>query len=242
MASEHPNRCCPTDATAAKCVYHPTGDDFYIVGPLDSKVGVVIVSDIFGMLPNSRRMADVFAQQGYLAIMPDFFGKKAWDHDDWPTDFDSEKWKTFITWAGTFEVHRPRIDRAIQVLRKFGVEKVGAVGMCWGAALSFLTAADGSVDAVCTAHPSFFTAASVKAAKTPVLVMASKDEPNFDEVEAAVNAHPVEPHVYKRFGNLSHGFFGARYDPDTYTPEELKEVEEARQMAFDFFKKTLCAE
>ena len=239
MPSEPSNRCCPTDATAANCVYHPTGEDFYISGPLDSKAGIVIVSDIFGMLPNSKRIADVFAKEGYLAIMPDFFGSKAWDYRKWPPDFEGEEWKTFLAFASDFARHRPRVDHAIQVLRKLGVQKVGIVGMCWGAVLAFQAAADGTVNAVATAHPSFFTPATVKSAKTPVLVMPSQDEPPFDDVEAAVNAHPVEPHVYKRFDKIPHGYFGARYDPDTYTPEQMEEVEEARHMTLDFFKKTL---
>ncbi|KPA81850.1 endo-1-like protein [Leptomonas pyrrhocoris] len=239
MSSGHPNRCCPTDATAATCVYHPTGDNLYVAGPLDSKAGLICVSDIFGMLPNSQRLADLFASQGYLVVMPDFFGKKAWSRDEYPPNYDSQKWKDFLAYASDFEYHKPRVTRAVQMLHKMGCEKVGIIGLCWGAALSFQAAADGTVDSVCTAHPSFFNADSVKAAKTPVLVMPSMDEPNFDDVEAAVNAHPVEPHVYRRFDKIPHGYFGSRYDPDTYTPEQLEEVEVARQLALDFFKKTL---
>jgi dienelactone hydrolase len=239
MPSEPSNRCCPTDATAATCVYHPSGEGFYMVGPLDSKAGVVIVSDIFGLLPNSKRLADVLAKEGYLAIMPDFFGEKAWDHHEWPADFEGEKWKNFIAFASEFANHKPKVNHAVQVLRKLGCEKVGVLGICWGAVLAFQVAADGTVDAAATAHPSFFTAEAVKAAKTPVLVMPSQDEPPMDDVEAAVAAHPQAPHMYKHFHTIPHGYFGARYDPDTYTPEQLEEVEEARRMTFEFFKKTL---
>ncbi|KAK7202289.1 hypothetical protein NESM_000300600 [Novymonas esmeraldas] len=239
MSSEHPNRCCPTDKGAAKCHYDPTGNDFYVVGPYDAKAGIVVVGDIFGMLPNSKRLADVLAADDYLVVMPDFFGAKAWPESEWPADFESERWKNYVAEITQMDNFKPRMERAIALLRRMGCEKVGAIGMCWGSALTFMMAAEGSIDAAATAHPSFFFADAVKAAKTPVLVMPSKDEPPMDEVEAAVKAHPVEPHMYKRFDKIPHGFLGARYDPDTYTAEELEEVKEARTLAADFFEKAL---
>ncbi|KAK7202290.1 hypothetical protein NESM_000300700 [Novymonas esmeraldas] len=239
MSSEHPNRCCPTDKGAAKCHYDPTGDDFYVVGPYDAKAGIIVVSDIFGMLPNSKRLADVLAAQGYLVVMPDFFGAKAWDHNKWPVDYSSPEFQSFITFARDFDQHKPRMEKAIALLRRMGCEKVGAIGMCWGCSLTFTMAGESKIDAAATAHPSFFFADAVKAAKTPVLVMPSKDEAPMDSIEAAVKEHPLSPSVYKRFDGIPHGFFGVRYDPDTYTAEELEEVEEARQLTLTFFEKTL---
>ncbi|KAK7202288.1 hypothetical protein NESM_000300500 [Novymonas esmeraldas] len=239
MSSEHPNRCCPTDKGAAKCHYDPTGDDFYVVGPYDAKAGIVVVGDLFGMLPNSKHFVDFFAQHGYLVVMPDFFGAKAWPADDWPIDYTSAKFADFNVFARNFDNHKPRMERAIALLRRMGCVKVGSVGLCWGSALTFMMAAEGKIDAAAQAHSFLFTDEHVKAAKTPVLVMPSKDEPPMDEVEAAVKAHPIEPHVYRRFSTLSHGFFGGRYDPDTYTVEEMTEVEEARQLALRFFNEAL---
>ncbi|KAG5464508.1 hypothetical protein LSCM1_00698 [Leishmania martiniquensis] len=239
MSAEHPNRCCPTDKGVAKCAYHPNGDGFYMVGPYDSKAGVVLVSDIFGMEENSKRLADMLAQQGYLVLMPDFFERQPWPASEWPADFESERWTAHMKRISDLDFFAPRMEKAIAVLRGMGCLKVGAIGMCWGSALSFMMAAQSKVDAAATAHPARLTAANVKAAMTPVLVMPSKDEPPMEEIEAAVNAHPIEPRVYKRFEALPHGFFGARYDPDSYTGEEVKEEEEARELLFKFFEMTL---
>ncbi|KAG5490825.1 hypothetical protein JKF63_00947 [Porcisia hertigi] len=239
MSSPSPVRCCPTDKGAATCKCSPTGDDFYMVGPYNSKAGVVVVSDIFGMLPNSKRLADMLAEQGYLVVMPDFFGALAWPESEWPADFQSERWTKYVERISKLDTFSPRMEKAIAVLRQMGCAKVGAVGMCWGAALPFMMAAQSKIDAAATAHPSFFTADAVKLAKTPVLVMPSKDEPPMNDVEAAVSAHPVEPHMYQRFDTLPHGFFGARYDPDTYTAAEMKDVDTARQLLLDFFEKAL---
>ncbi|KAG5465988.1 hypothetical protein CUR178_00704 [Leishmania enriettii] len=239
MSAERQNRCCPTEKGAAKCEYNPTGDDFYMVGPCDSKAGVVLVSDIFGMQANSKRFADLLAEQGYLVIMPDFFGEQAWPVSEWPADFQSERWTTHMERISKLDAYAPRMEKAISVLRRMGCVKVGAIGMCWGSALPFIMAAQGKVDAAATAHPARLTAAAVKAAKTPVLVMPSKDEPSMDDIEAVVHAHPIEPHIYRRFLVLPHGFFGARYDPNTYTAEEVQEEKEARELALKFFETTL---
>ncbi|CAJ1038769.1 hypothetical protein NXY56_008267 [Leishmania guyanensis] len=239
MSSEDPNRCCPTEKGPAKCDYTPVGGDFYMVGPHNSKAGVVVVSDIFGMLANSKRLADMLAEQGYLVVMPDFFGAQAWPMSEWPADFESARWIQHKAKISKFDTFAPRMENAIALLRQMGCAKVGVIGMCWGANLTFMMAAQGKIDAAATAHPVNLTSDNVKAAKVPVLVMPSKDEPPMDEVEAAIDAHSVAPHVYVRFGSLPHGFFGARYDPDAYTPEERKDVETARGLLVDFFNKSL---
>ncbi|CBZ26516.1 similarity to endo-1-like protein [Leishmania mexicana MHOM/GT/2001/U1103] len=239
MSAEHPNRCCPTEKGPAKCAYSPAGNDLYIVGPYNSKAGVVLVCDIFGLLPNSKRFADVLAEQGFLVVMPDFFGSLAWPESEWPADFQSTRWTQYVEKITQFDSFVPRMEAAIAVLRQVGCAKVGAIGMCWGATLPFMMAAQGKIDAAAAAHPSFFTADALRAAKAPVLVLPSKDEPPMEDVEAAVNSHPMEPHVYKRFDTLQHGFFGSRYNPDTYTAAEVKDVEMARQLVLDFFKKSL---
>ena len=239
MTSSSVNRCCPTDKPAARCPYNPKGDDFYVVGPYKAKAGIVVVSDIFGMQPNSMRFADLLAENGYLVVMPDFFGERAWPVEDWPADFEGERWKAHTKWRRNMDNFKPRMNRAVESLRQMGCVKVGAVGMCWGATLSFLLSGEGVIDAAATAHPGNFTAASVRLAKTGVCVLGGVDDGPLTEVSDAVNAHPVEPHVFRSFENLEHGFFGSRYDPDTYTPKEMEEMEEARRIILDFFQKTL---
>jgi len=239
MATAPANRCCPTDLTAAPCVYTPAGEQMYMVGSLDSKAGVVLVGDIFGMMDNSKHFADILAAEGYLVVMPDFFGSRAWPADVWPPDFEDKTWKEFIAFATDMKPHVAKMKKAAALLRHMGCTKIGAAGMCWGAKPMFEVAEDNLFDAIATAHPSFFGADLLKSVKTPVCVLLSKDEGPMEDVEAAVKAHPYAPHVFKRFNNLHHGFFGARFDYDHVTGVVEEEITEARKTLFDFFDATL---
>lgn len=241
MTANPENRCCPTDLTAAQCKYTTTGEEVYMVGPMDSKAGIVLIGDIFGMLDNSKRFADILAAQGFLVVMPDFFGPRAWPADNWPPDFEGKEWNDFFAYMRDMKPHVEKAEKAIALLRRIGCTKIGGAGMCWGALVVFELAANGALNAAATAHPSFFTADHVKKAKNPVCVLPSKDEGPMEEIEAAVNAHPFQPHVYKRFNNLPHGFFAARFDYDNATGVVQEEVTEARKLLFDFFNQTLRA-
>lgn len=239
MASSHPDRCCPTDKPAANCPYDPEGDDFYIVGPYKSKAGVVVIHDLFGMQPNSKRLADLLAANGYLVVMPDFFGKRVWPVEDWPADFESQRWKDHVKYSRNMDFFKPRAERAVELLRQMGCAKVGAIGMCWGAVLPFMLSGDGLVEAAATAHPAYFNASDVQLAKTGVMVLGGVDDGPLTEVGEAVQAHPHEPKIFRSYKYAEHGFFGSRFDPDTYTPAQMEETTEARQLLLDFFQKTL---
>ncbi|EPY26164.1 hypothetical protein STCU_06289 [Strigomonas culicis] len=193
-------QCCPTDAPPVRNPYNPTGDAFYMTGPIDSKRAVLIVGDIFGVLPNAKRYADVLAKEGYLVLYPDFMGDRAWDEHSWPPNFESEEFKKFYAFITDYQHHMVLARRACALLRRLGVEKIATIGMCWGARVAFDLAGEGLVEAASSAHPSRFTAeVMAPAARVPICVLPSKDENAEDMagVEKAVNAHTVEPHVYK---------------------------------------------
>jgi sterol O-acyltransferase len=131
------------------------------------------------------------------------------------------------------------MDRAVELLRQMGCEKVGAIGMCWGAVLPFMLSGEGTIDAAATAHPAYFGPNEVKLAKTGVMVLSGVDDGPLTEVKEAVDALPVRPKVFRSFQHLEHGFFGSRFDPETYTEVQMKEALEARQLLLDFFQATL---
>lgn len=233
-------RCCPTDKGPAKCPYTPQGGQYYLTGPLDSKKGILLVSDIFGLHPNACRYADVLAKAGFLVLMPDFFGPRVWPADNWPPNFESEEWKSFWGFCSDFEkTHLPIGRNGVAVLRKLGCTKIASMGMCWGSRIAFDLAAEKLVEAAGTSHPSILSADSVKAAKTPLLIMHSKQEPPYEDVEAVVKASPFKINVYERYNHLEHGFFGARFDYDDATPEEQKEIKDATEKSLKFFQAAL---
>lgn len=234
-------KCCPTDNKPAACDYLPHGESMYMAGSIESKKGVVLVGDIFGMHHNSHRYADILAEAGFLVIMPDFFGKHAWSPDNWPPDYSSEKWMEFRNYCSAFDtIHLPKARKAVSLLRKIGCTKIASIGMCWGSGLAFDLAAENLVDAAATCHPSILSDASIKKANVPICVMLSKDEPPFVEVEAACKANKLQPNVYVRYDQLSHGFFGSRFDPSKASDAETKQIQDATKESISFLQQALA--
>lgn len=79
--------CCPTDVKPAINNYKGTGKnvlvaddlDCYIVGDSKSGKAIIVVTDVFGVTPNSTQFSDALAQAtGYVVCMPSFI-KDPWD-------------------------------------------------------------------------------------------------------------------------------------------------------------------
>lgn len=232
-------RCCPTDNAIPSTPYVPHGDQYYITGPLTSKKGILVISDIFGLADRSKRFLDILAKHGYLIVMPDFFGARAWDPNDFPPKggFETPEWGVFYALIRDHDAHRPRARRAVAFMRQLGCTRISTLGMCWGARITFDLSNEGLVDAACTMHPSLFTPEMVRLAKTPVCVVMSKDEKP-EGIEDALQALPHET-VYHVASLLSHGFCGAHYEPEAWPPENVAQAEEATKMVLDFFAKQL---
>lgn len=232
--------CCPTDKGPAKCKYELEGNSMYMAGSLGATKGVVIISDIFGLLPNSLRYADVLGNAGFLVIVPDFFGSDAWLSEDYPPDREGEKWKRFFKICNDFDRHLPRAKNAVNVLRKMGCSRVAVIGMCWGSRLAFDLAAENLVEAAATAHPSILSPDAVKSAlQKPMCIMLSKDEGPFEEVEAVAKTSTFSHSIYTRYQKLPHGFFGCRFEYDDCTNEEMDELKAAIKTSINFFNESL---
>jgi dienelactone hydrolase len=105
----------------------------YIATPKDNKnpdKAIVFLTDIFGIFSNAQLLADEFANNGYLTVIPDLFqgdkievsamesGKAdlpAWLPNHQPANVD------------------PVVESTLKYVREtLGVKKVGAVGYCFG--------------------------------------------------------------------------------------------------------------
>src|SRR4051812_46349700 len=56
--------------------HYPCPVDTYVVYPKDNKTpekAIVFLTDIFGIYSNSQLLADEFANNGYLTVIPDLF-------------------------------------------------------------------------------------------------------------------------------------------------------------------------
>ncbi|KAJ6989216.1 endo-1,3(4)-beta-D-glucanase-like [Populus alba x Populus x berolinensis] len=130
-------QCCahpPTlnPSSGAGHVEKVGGLDSYVSGSPDSKLAILLVSDVYGYeAPNLRKLADKIAAAGFYAVVPDFFYGDPFARDNaerpiqvWLKDHGAHK---------GFEDAKP----VIEALNTKGVSAVGAVGFCWGGRTSF---------------------------------------------------------------------------------------------------------
>ena len=105
----------------------------------DNKLGVLIIPDIFGWNGGRTRfIADIFAKNGYMAVIPKFLDPPldgGTDGDGLPSNFDfATRRPEFGPYITTFPyaVLSPKIKGGIKLLKEAGVEKIGIIGFCWG--------------------------------------------------------------------------------------------------------------
>jgi carboxymethylenebutenolidase len=105
------------------------------------KAGVVLViHDIFGMRDLARAMGDQLAQEGFIAIVPDFLSGKG------PNGGGSESLGRGVNQAisslSSADVNE-RLDAAMAYGKNLPASngKTGVIGFCWGGAQSFAYAA-----------------------------------------------------------------------------------------------------
>jgi dienelactone hydrolase len=232
--------CCPTDVKPVVNGYKGNGKtvtiqdgssetlDVYLAGPATSKVAILNVYDIFGASGHTQQFADTLsaALGGCIVCVPDLIP------DPWPASnvppskegkFPSgvepaDGMDVFINWIMH---HRScRLDRleSLAAVKNYlvthhGVEKLGIVGMCWGAKLAFKCLDERSdlADAIAACHGSFLNASDVQDVSVPICLLNSKDEPESytTELEPILKAKSSS-NVFKTFPSMHHGWMGTR--------------------------------
>jgi dienelactone hydrolase len=135
------------------------------------------MTDVFGMsFPNTQLIADQFAQNGYLTLIPDVFNGSEVAFPIAPS-FDLQ---TYIaTTMPTTETVDAIYERVIRYMRdELGVKRLGGVGYCFGGRyvcrwLKSGGLKEGGLDAGFIAHPSFVLADEVRAVNGPLSIAAA---------------------------------------------------------------------
>eukprot|EP00898_Chlorokybus_atmophyticus_P007805 jgi/Chlat1/8025/Chrsp7S07763 len=208
--------------------------DIYINEDGHGKVGVILVTDIFGWeFPNARKIADRFAAAGFVVAMPNVLRGNY---------FDAEKHTDLMAYIAQHPDERVcgDIDTTIQLLKSLGCEKIGAFGFCWGGKYTTQYAADPSkIQAAAALHGSFLKIETVKEHKVPVLyVFAGNDEyyPKefVQELQQTIKSTP--PHDFKEYAGVGHGF---AVRGDLNDPTTAKAQDAALEETINWFKKHL---
>ncbi|PFH10014.1 carboxymethylenebutenolidase [Collimonas sp. PA-H2] len=110
--------------------------------------GIVLLQEIFGVNEHIRSVAEQYAADGYMVLVPDLF---------WRSDkrieltYDDAGWKRAVELMNATDVAKAQADIALTVAAlkaQPGLEgKLAVIGYCFGGRLAYNTAADGLVDA-----------------------------------------------------------------------------------------------
>ncbi|KAE8714572.1 Alpha/beta-Hydrolases superfamily protein isoform 3 [Hibiscus syriacus] len=205
----------------------------YVSGSLESKLAVLLASDVYGYeTPNLRKIADKVAAAGFYAVVPDFFYGEPFNPNR--TDRPKDAW---------LKDHSPEkgfkdAKLMVQALKSKGVSKIGAAGFCWGAKAVIELAKIADVQAAVILHPSFVTVDDIKGVKVPLAILSAELDKKyppellkqFDEI---LQLNKVDRFV-KMFPKCSHGWT-LRYNVSD--PAAVSRADEAHQDMLNWFTK-----
>ncbi|XP_058077824.1 endo-1,3;1,4-beta-D-glucanase-like isoform X3 [Magnolia sinica] len=156
------SQCCANPPTLSSTCGQGGVEDVgglktYITGPSDSKLAVLLVSDVYGYeAPNLRKLADKIAAAGFYVVVPDFF------YGD-PFVPNNPK-RPVQGWIKDHELDKGTEDAkaVIAALKSKGISAIGAAGLCWGAKVVVELGKQSLIDAAVLCHPSFVTVDDIK--------------------------------------------------------------------------------
>jgi hypothetical protein len=123
----------------------------------------------FVMLTAPNRIADQFAANGYITVMPDLFNGDPVPLNR-PQGFELPKW---LQNHGTERID-PIISAALKDMRgRLGCKHIGAVGYCFGGKYVCRFLKNGQLDAGYTAHPSFVQPDELEGIEGPLSIAAA---------------------------------------------------------------------
>ena len=214
--------------------------DAYVAHPAQTpRAAVVVLQEIFGVNDHIRKVADGYAQAGYLAIAPATFARSktgvelGYTPDDMNAGFALKTAIEALPAPGVIADIQAAVNHAAATCKG----KVGVVGYCWGGLLTWRSAA--LVSGLSAAVPYYGggVTTEAEAQRKPLCpVLAHFGEKDhwipLETVESFKKAQPgVEVHVYA----ADHGF---NCDQRGSYNEAAAKV--ARQRTLDFFAKHLA--
>lgn len=206
--------------------------------PSPNGAALVVIQEVFGVNDAMREIADAYAAQGYIAVVPDLFWRI--EPGISITDKTPEEMAQAFDLYGKFDVTKGIVDiqASIDYAKTLG-SKVGAVGYCLGGLLAYLTACHTNVDASVSYYGVAIDAQLDEAsdiAKPLLLHVASEDKFVSKDAQAAIslvaasNNH-MTMHIYQ---GLDHAF--ARPGGEHFDSAGAKL---ANERTADFFKEHL---
>ncbi|CAL9041922.1 unnamed protein product [Musa banksii] len=204
----------------------------YTAGSPNSKLAVLLISDIYGFeAPNLRKIADKIATSGFFVVVPDLL------YDD-PYSADNPE-RPFSIWIQSHSPDKGCQDAKpiIAALKNKGISAVGAAGFCWGGKVVLELAKSSEIEAAVLCHPSFVNVDDVKGVKCPISILGAENDhispPELlKQFEQALSSTSEERHIVKIFPGVTHGWT-VRHKADDAAA--VKRAQEAHQDMLNWF-------
>jgi carboxymethylenebutenolidase len=208
----------------------------YIARPAEEPIGaLVLVQEIYGINAHIRSVADRYARDGFVVVVPALFDRYergvelAYQGED--ANRAGEFWKKLNPETALLD-----IAAAYEVARSTG-KGIGVLGFCFGGLMSWLTATRGETlkmqPSCCVGYyPGGIGKYAKEEPSCPVLLHFGGADTHIghDQIDAVRSAHPeVEIYVYDGAGHA----FNRDADPKTYHPDSAKL---ARERTLKFLK------
>ncbi|KAL3641943.1 hypothetical protein CASFOL_012758 [Castilleja foliolosa] len=209
----------------------------YVTGPKDSKISVILISDIFGYeVPHLRKIADKIGAAGFYALVPDFFrgdpyvsGRPEKPYNDWIKEHPA---KNGIKDA----------KRVIAALKNKGILKIGGAGFCWGGKVVVDLSQSPYIQAAVLLHPTYVTVKDIQGEKVPISILGGQNDTQvppdlIKDYESALKAKkPKVDSLVKIIPGAQHGWTTRYNDTDKAA---VKRAREAHRDTLHWFIKYL---
>ncbi|XP_009588353.1 endo-1,3;1,4-beta-D-glucanase [Nicotiana tabacum] len=209
------------------------GLNSYVTGSVDSKLAILLISDVFGYeAPLLRKIADKVAAAGYLVVVPDFFYGE-------PLDREKHNVQTWLKDHGA-DKGCEDAKAVVESLKSKGVSSIGAAGFCWGGmVVSKLAKHENSIGAAVILHPGPITVDEINEVKVPTAILAAEHDHIFPPDQAkqltdALSAKSEIESCVKIFPGVEHGWT-VRYNVEDESA--VKAAEEAHSDMLNWFTK-----
>lgn len=167
----------------------------------NARGGVVIVQEIFGVTAHIRAVADSYARDGYLAVVPALFDRVG---RDLVLGYTPDQVQQGMGYRQQVEDSAAVLDISAAAAVAGHVGKVAAIGFCWGGRLAWRTAQQGGLDATVCYYGGGIANVLDPAPRCPTLLHFGADDTSIpmeqvDRIRAACPAAQI--HVYAHAGH-----------------------------------------
>ncbi len=186
--------------------------------------GLIVVQEWWGLVPQIREVADGFAEEGFVTLVPDLYHGEATEKPD-----EASRMMQELSLADAATDLTAALDHLLSREEVTG-ERAGVVGFCMGGALALVAGneAPHRIAAVVSFYGVFWYGdPDLSNVRCPVLmhigtedavVPLSKVEELAERMRAAGTQVTVE-----RYSGAGHAFFNHRL-PDNYAPEAARQA------------------